>query len=70
MDASTRGQARVTSLRQIPSTCGAFVTGRALPYPHFPASFQDGKEGVDCSSPSEGFGKPPQMGGFFGMLVG
>jgi hypothetical protein len=33
------------------------------------ASERDGKEGVDGSSPSEGFAKPPQMSGFLRLSV-
>jgi hypothetical protein len=46
---STRVHARVTSLRQIRSVCGAFVVAVARPSPHFPALTQDGKEGFDGS---------------------
>jgi hypothetical protein len=52
---STRVHARVSPLRQIFSVCGAFVVAETLPCPRFPALPQDGKEGVDGSSPSEGF---------------
>ena len=37
--------------------------------PAVPASLLDGKEGVDGSSPSEGFKKPLQMSGVFSLLV-
>jgi hypothetical protein len=51
---STRVHAWVTFPRQIPSVCGAFVAAMTRPCPRFPPLPQDGKEGVDGSSPSEG----------------
>jgi hypothetical protein len=65
ISASTRVLARVTLPRQIRSVCGAFVDAATLACPRFPPLAQDGKEGVDGSSPSEGFEKPLQIGGFF-----
>ena len=38
------------------------------PVPALPALFQDGKEGVDGSSPSEGFAKSPANGDFACLL--
>jgi hypothetical protein len=55
----THWQARVRSRRRILPTCGAFVPARTHPCPRFPRLFQDGKEGVDGSSPSEGLKKNP-----------
>jgi hypothetical protein len=54
MSRSTRVHARVTSQRQIPSVCGAFVAADTRLCPRVPRLSQDGKEGVDGSSPSEG----------------
>ena len=54
----TRVHARVTFGRPNPWACGALVIARILPCPRVPALFQDGKEGVDGSSPSEGSRKP------------
>ena len=63
VDLTTRGHARVTSSRQIPSVCGAFVPATIRTCPRFSPWFQDGKEGVDGSSPSEGFlERPANMG--------
>jgi hypothetical protein len=61
---STRVHARVTPPRQIPSVCGAFVTAKARQCPRVPLLAQDGKEGVDGSSPSEGSAKAPLTGIF------
>ena len=55
--ATTGGHARVTSPRQIPAVCGAFVPAMTLSCPRFPRLHENGKEGVDGSSPSEGFDK-------------
>ena len=52
---SPGGHARVTSPRRSPSTCGAFVPAVIRPCPRFPPPSENGKEGVDGSSPSEGF---------------
>jgi hypothetical protein len=49
-----RVHARVTLPRRILSVCCAFVVAVTRPCPRFPALPQDGKEGVDGSSPSEG----------------
>jgi len=53
--ATTRGHAWVTFPLQIPPMCGSFVVAVARSCPRFRPWFQDGKEGVDGSSPSEGF---------------
>ena len=46
------------------------LRARGLPrMPSIPASLLDGKEGVDGSSPSEGFKKPQHISGFLSMLV-
>ncbi len=66
--ASTRVHTRVTPLRQIPSVCGAFVAAETRPCPQFPALAQDGKEGVDGSSPSEGFAEFPAKQ-LFGLSI-
>src|SRR3954468_24566549 len=57
-----RVHARVTSVRGIPLVCRAFVLAVTLACPRFPTWFQDGKEGVDGSSPSEGSAKAPRTG--------
>ena len=54
-----RGHARVMFPLQIPLVGGAFVRPKTRPCPRLPAWFQDGKEGVDGSSPSEGFVELP-----------
>jgi hypothetical protein len=53
--------------RLMPYVCGAFVAAVTRAYPRFPLLFQDGNEGVDGSSPSEGFSgkaKPLQKAAF------
>jgi hypothetical protein len=47
--------ARVTPGRQISSVYAAFLTAETRPCPRFPPRAQNGKEGVDGTSPSEGF---------------
>ena len=59
---STRVHARVTSVRRILLVCGAFVPAVTRACLRIPAWFQDGKEGVDGSSPSEGSAKAPEIG--------
>jgi hypothetical protein len=56
---STRVYARVTPRGQIPQVCGAFVDATTLACPRLPRLSQDGKEGVDGSSPSEGLAEFP-----------
>ena len=60
---STRVHARVTLLRRVRLVCGAFVPAVTRVCPRVPRSSQDGKEGVDGSSPSEG-SKIPASGDF------
>jgi hypothetical protein len=55
---STRVHARVTPECQIPPVCGAFVADVTRPCPRFPRLSQDGKEGVEGWSPSEGLEVP------------
>ena len=55
MSASTRVHTRVTFRRRISLVCGVFLVALTLPYPRLPALAKNGKEGVDGSSPSEGF---------------
>jgi hypothetical protein len=55
---SMRVHARVTTPRQIPPVCGAFVAAETQPCPRFPALAQDGKEGVGGSSPPQGLKVP------------
>jgi hypothetical protein len=57
--ATTRVHARVTSRREIPSACGAFVPAATRAYPRVPPQNLNGKEGVSGSSPEEGFTKRP-----------
>ena len=52
---STRVHSRFTSRRRILLVCGVFVAAVTLACPRFPPLNLDGKEGVDGSSPSEGF---------------
>jgi hypothetical protein len=59
INASTSVHTRARSRRLIPEVCGAFVAAVTRPCPCIPARFQDGKEGVDGSSPSEGSAKAP-----------
>jgi hypothetical protein len=61
---STRVHARVTCPSEIPRVCGGFVVALTRQYPRFPALSQDGKEGVDGSSPSEGFREAPAKSAF------
>jgi hypothetical protein len=56
---STRVHARVTPPCRIPSVRGAFVAVLTRPCPRLPRLSQDGKEGVDGSSPSEGLAEFP-----------
>ena len=56
---------RVTLRRQTHPVCGAFVAGVTRPCPRFPPLAQDGKEGVDGSSPSEGFENSLQLRQFY-----
>ena len=60
--ATMRGHARVTFPLQIPLMCGAFVVAVTRSCPRFRPWFQDGKEGVDGSSPSEGLKENPANG--------
>jgi hypothetical protein len=48
------GHARVTSLHQIPSVCATIVPAKTRPCPRFPRLHENGKEGVNGSSPLEG----------------
>ena len=50
----TRVHARVTSPSPDQSVSWTFAAAVTLAFPRFPPWFQDGKEGVDGSSPSEG----------------
>ena len=61
--ATTRVHARVTSPPQFPSTCGVFVPAKTRACPRFPPRNLNGKEGVDGSSPSEGFERSPAIAG-------
>ena len=45
----------VTPPHPIPSACGDFAAAMPLACPRFPPRNLNGKEGVDGSSPSEGF---------------
>ena len=60
---STRGHARVKSRRRFPAVCGASEAAVTRTWPPVPLLFQDGKEGVDGSSPTEG-SKVLQIGEF------
>jgi hypothetical protein len=54
---STRVHTRVNPRCRMRLVCGAFVAAVTRPCPRFPRLSQDGKEGVDGSSPSEGLQK-------------
>jgi hypothetical protein len=56
---STRVHTRVNPRCRMRLVCGAFVAAETRPCPRFPLPPQDGKEGVDGSSPSEGFAELP-----------
>jgi hypothetical protein len=61
---STPGHARAVTTRAEGPFCGRNVIASARACTPLPPQNFHGKEGVDGSSPSEGFAKAPQMGPF------
>jgi hypothetical protein len=64
MNATTGVHSRATCRLQIPAVCAVFVPRRPRACPRFRPRNLNGKEGVDGSSPSEGFGKGAGNGAF------
>ena len=69
ISAATGVHARATYFPEIPAACEAFVPSQTRACPRFPPRNLNGKEGVDGSSPSEGFRNALQKGYVLTLLL-